>query len=91
MSVVPQNSHPNGNLVDDVQEKYLREATLYFRGIEKPLKYGPTIETLQDLIAALHKAFENEFVNIELVNHLMLCYKSNPKEWQKFANWDRFR
>ncbi|XP_065369590.1 cysteine dioxygenase type 1 [Calliphora vicina] len=73
------------------QEKYLRESTHHFRGIEKPLKYGPTIETLNDLVAALHQEFSTNYVNIEMVNHLMLSYKSNPKEWQKFAKFDRYK
>lgn len=73
------------------QEKYLREATQYFRGLEKPLKYGPVIETLTDLITALHHEFSTNYVNIEMVNHIMLSYKSNPKEWQKFAKFDRYK
>lgn len=73
------------------QEKYLRESTRYFRGIEKPLKYGPSIESLSDLIAALHHEFATNYVNIEMVNHIMLSYKSNPKEWQKFAKFDRYK
>lgn len=78
-------------LIHADQKKHLREATIHFRGIEKPLKNGPTIETLQDLISALHKEFETDYVNIEMVNHIMLAYKSNPKEWQKFAKFDRFK
>lgn len=73
------------------QEKYLREVTHHFRGIEKPLKYGPVIETLTDLISALHNEFSTNYVNIEMVNHIMLSYKSNPKEWQKFAKFDRYK
>ncbi|XP_061391356.1 cysteine dioxygenase type 1 [Musca vetustissima] len=73
------------------QEKYLREVTRHFRGIEKPLKYGPVIETLNDLIAALHQEFATNYVNIEMVNHIMLSYKSNPKEWKKFAKFDRYK
>lgn len=73
------------------QEKYLREVTHHFRGIEKPLKYGPVIETLTDLIAALHHEFATNYVNIEMVNHIMLSYKSNPKEWKKFAKFDRYK
>ncbi|XP_030386939.1 cysteine dioxygenase type 1 [Scaptodrosophila lebanonensis] len=72
------------------QEKYLREATNYYRALEKPLKYGPVIETLQDLITALHREFETNYVNMEMVNHLMLSYKSNPKEWRKYAKFDRY-
>ncbi|KAH8300193.1 hypothetical protein KR044_011323 [Drosophila immigrans] len=72
------------------QEKYLRQATQYYCALEKPLKYGPVIETLPDLIAALHREFESNYVNIEMVNHLMLSYKSNPKEWRKYAKFDRY-
>ncbi|XP_013097320.1 cysteine dioxygenase type 1 isoform X2 [Stomoxys calcitrans] len=73
------------------QEKYLREVTRHFRGIEKPLKYGPVVENLSDLISALHSEFSTNYVNIEMVNHLMLSYKSNPKEWKKFAKFDRYK
>uniref|UniRef100_A0A1A9X4S3 Cysteine dioxygenase n=1 Tax=Glossina brevipalpis TaxID=37001 RepID=A0A1A9X4S3_9MUSC len=79
------------NDTDLDQEKYLREATRHFYGIEKPLKYGPAIETLNDLIQALYVEFSTNYVNIEMVNHLMLSYKSNPKEWQKFAKFDRYK
>ncbi|XP_036343625.1 cysteine dioxygenase type 1-like [Rhagoletis pomonella] len=73
------------------QERYLRDATHHFRGIEKPLKYGPTIDNLTDLISALHKEFETSYVNIEMVNHIMLTYKSNPREWKRFAKFDRYK
>ncbi|XP_055838305.1 cysteine dioxygenase type 1 [Episyrphus balteatus] len=76
---------------ENIQEIYLREATQHFRGIEKPLKYGPSIDNLQDLIAALHKEFETNYVNIEMVNHILLSYKSNIKEWHKFAKFDRYK
>ncbi|XP_030558126.1 cysteine dioxygenase type 1 isoform X1 [Drosophila novamexicana] len=72
------------------QEKYLRQATQYYCALEKPLKYGPVVETLPDLISALHREFESNYVNIEMVNHLMLSYKSNPKEWRKYAKFDRY-
>ena len=73
------------------QEKYLRELTRNYRALEKPLKYGTEIETLQDLISALHREFETDYVNIEMVNHIMLSYKSNPAEWRKFAKFDRYK
>ncbi|KAH8279131.1 hypothetical protein KR026_002062 [Drosophila bipectinata] len=72
------------------QEKYLRQATNYYQALEKPLKYGPVVETLPDLIAALHREFESNYVNIEMVNHLMLSYKSNEREWRKYAKFDRY-
>lgn len=80
----------SGN-TDLEQERYLREATRHFCGLEKPLKYGPSIESLNDLITALYKEFETNFVNIEMVNHIMLSYKSNPREWKRFAKFDRLK
>ncbi|XP_033153803.1 cysteine dioxygenase type 1 isoform X1 [Drosophila mauritiana] len=72
------------------QEKYLRQATSYYQALEKPLKYGPEVNSLSDLVAALHREFESNYVNIEMVNHLMLSYKSNPREWRKYAKFDRY-
>ena len=69
----------------------MREVTHHFRGIEKPLKYGPVIETMEELITALYKEFETNLVNIEMVNHIMLTYKSNAKDWKKFAKFDRYK
>uniref|UniRef100_T1H7F3 Cysteine dioxygenase n=1 Tax=Megaselia scalaris TaxID=36166 RepID=T1H7F3_MEGSC len=57
----------------------------------KPLKYGPQIESLQELITALYKEFETDYVDIEMVNHIMLSYKSDPSEWRKFAKFDRYK
>lgn len=51
----------------------------------------PKIETLNDLIQALRIVFEDDNVNIELVNSLMRAYKSNPLDWKKFAKFDKFR
>lgn len=75
----------------DQSEKYLRELTKTFTGIEKPLKNVKIVETLNDLITELHNVFNSDRVNIEYVNHLLLSYKSNPKEWKKFAKFDRFK
>lgn len=72
------------------QEKYLRQATSYYQALEKPLKYGPEVNSLSDLVSALHREFESNYVNIEMVNHLMLSYKSNPREWRKYAKFDRY-
>lgn len=73
------------------QERYLRELTKTFTGIEKPLKDAPQCGTLTELIAQLHKVFSEDRVNIEYVNHLMMSYKSNAAEWRKFAKFDRYR
>lgn len=83
-STVTGNSEPD-------RERYLRELTKTFTGIEKPLKDGPKCATLSDLISELHRVFASDRVNIEYVNHLMLSYQSNPAEWRKFAKFDRYR
>ncbi|KAL0281663.1 UNVERIFIED_CONTAM: hypothetical protein PYX00_002582 [Menopon gallinae] len=49
------------------------------------------VTSLQDLIAKLHKEFENDEVNVDHVYDLMRSYKSNPQEWRKFAKFDRYR
>lgn len=49
------------------------------------------VSTLQELIDALHDAFETDHVNIDHVQDLMMSYKSNPTEWKKFAKFDRYR
>lgn len=73
------------------QEKYLRELTRNYKALEKPLKNGPRIDSLDQLITALHKEFETDYVDIEMVNHIMLSYKSDENDWKKFAKYDRFK
>ncbi len=49
------------------------------------------VGTLKDLISELHKAFEDDTVDIDHVENLMRSYKSNPQEWNRFAKYDRKR
>lgn len=79
------------SVADNSQEKYLRERTRNYIALEKPMKNGPPIVSLQHLIRALHKEFETQMVDIEMVNHIMLSYKSNEAEWKKFAKYDRYK
>lgn len=79
------------NNCDAAAERYLRDLTKTFTGIEKPLKNVKSPATLNDLIAELYRVFDSERVNIEYVNHLLLSYQSNPAEWKKFAKFDRYR
>lgn len=88
MSAAVENHTTNH---EDLKMQRLRELTKTFVGLEKPLKNEKSIESLNELIAELHKAFESDYVNIEYVNHLLLCYKSKPAEWKKFAKFDRYR
>lgn len=48
-------------------------------------------KTLDDLIKELHKVFSSDKVNIEYVKALMSMYKTNPREWKKFAKFDPHR
>uniref|UniRef100_A0A0L8FP57 Cysteine dioxygenase n=1 Tax=Octopus bimaculoides TaxID=37653 RepID=A0A0L8FP57_OCTBM len=50
-----------------------------------------TVATLDDLCKELREVFENDRVNIEEVKALMESYKSNSKEWKKFAKFDQHR
>ncbi|XP_050524321.1 cysteine dioxygenase type 1 [Daktulosphaira vitifoliae] len=46
---------------------------------------------LTDLIAELHRVFEEDRVNVEYVQYLMESYKSDPAEWLKYAKFNKFR
>jgi len=46
---------------------------------------------LQELIEELHKVFDSDKVNVDYVNALLSSYKSNPKDWKKFAKGDPHR
>lgn len=73
--------------LEDVQQKHTIEFKLHkYLGSTLPI-----INTLEDLIKELHKVFEDDSVNIELVNYLMKSYKSSREEWKKYAKFDRFR
>lgn len=48
-------------------------------------------KNLDELIEELHKVFDSDHVNVEYVTELMASYKSNPKDWKKFAIFDLHR
>lgn len=76
------------NAMEDVHQK---RNTVEFK-LQKYLGASlPVVNTLEDLIKELHKIFEDDSVNIELVSYLMKSYKSCPKEWKKYAKFDRYR
>ena len=58
---------------------------------EKNPVQGKVSLTLRELIEALHEAFKTDHVNIDHVQDLMACYRSNPLEWKKYAKFDRYR
>ncbi|KAJ8704681.1 hypothetical protein PYW07_011869 [Mythimna separata] len=59
--------------------------------IERPLKIDVEITGLEHMIGELHRVFSRDHVNVQDVQKLMAAYKSNPKDWSKFAKYDRFR
>ncbi|GFS89049.1 cysteine dioxygenase type 1 [Nephila pilipes] len=59
--------------------------------VQKRMLTVPKIETLDDLIRELRSAFSTDHVNVERVQDLMAAYKSNPREWLKYAQFDRHR
>ncbi|XP_074661258.1 cysteine dioxygenase type 1-like [Tubulanus polymorphus] len=46
---------------------------------------------LDELIARLKQVFAEDKINVEYVQALMTSYKSNPKDWKKFAIFDPYR
>ncbi|KAK3095441.1 hypothetical protein FSP39_014731 [Pinctada imbricata] len=48
-------------------------------------------ESLNELIKELREVFSHDDIDADYVKNLMSSYKSNPKEWKKFAKWDPHR
>ena len=48
-------------------------------------------KNLDELIKELHNVFSSDRVNVDYVNALMTSYKSNPRDWKKFAKYDPHR
>jgi len=46
---------------------------------------------LDELISELRDIFSQDRVNIEYVQALLESYKSNPKDWKRFAKFDQHR
>lgn len=51
----------------------------------------PIINSLDDLIRELHRIFAEDNVNIDEVKAVLSAYKSDPKEWKKYAKFDPHR
>ena len=52
---------------------------------------APVVNSLDDLIRELQKIFAEDNVNIDEVKAILSAYKSNPKEWKKYAKFDTHR
>lgn len=49
------------------------------------------ISDLNELVQALHRVFESDRVNVDEVKQILSAYKSNPRDWKRFAKFDPFR
>jgi cysteine dioxygenase len=47
--------------------------------------------TWEYMIERLLQLFDGESVNIEEVEDLLASYKSDPKDWHKFAKFDKYK
>lgn len=52
---------------------------------------APVVSSLDELLEELHKAFAGDNVCVEYVKELLYNYKSNVREWIKFAKFDRYK
>ncbi len=48
----------------------------------------PVPKNMTELIAHLQKIFSSDTVNVDYVTKLLQNYKSNPKDWRKYAKYD---
>jgi hypothetical protein len=48
----------------------------------------PVPKDLKELCEMLHQVFSDDVVNVEFVTKLIQNYKSNPKDWRKYAKYD---
>ncbi|XP_053214274.1 cysteine dioxygenase type 1-like [Panonychus citri] len=55
------------------------------------MSHGEKAVDLDHLINSLSELFSTDLVDIEKVKQLMSSYQSNPKEWRKYAHFDRHR
>jgi len=56
-----------------------------------PKMYQKNSLTFDQLKAGLYELFSQDSVNVEEVHELMNSYRSDPREWKKYAKFDRFK
>ena len=54
-------------------------------------KTVPAIKNLDELVEELHKVFDSDKVDVDYVKAVLSSYKSNPKDWKKYAKFDTHR
>ncbi|RWS16804.1 cysteine dioxygenase type 1-like protein [Dinothrombium tinctorium] len=54
-------------------------------------KSNAEISCLDELVVKLREIFSQDDIDVDYVQQLMLSYKSNPRDWRKYAHFDRHR
>jgi hypothetical protein len=57
-------------------------------GYKLDAENAPIPKDLPELCQILHIIFAKDTVNVEYVKRIIENYKSNPKEWRKYAKYD---
>merc|ERR1712154_625353 len=47
--------------------------------------------SLQELCEQLNAVFAYDYVNVDYVQRLLESYKSDPRDWRRYAKWDPHR
>merc|ERR1739836_153337 len=57
---------------------------------EKKIDFNkiPVPKDLKELISILREIFSNNEVNVDYVTQILNNYKSNPRDWKKYAKYD---
>ena len=48
-------------------------------------------KNFEELTKGIRELFQDDNINVEVVQSFMASYKSNPSEWSKFAMFDPHR
>lgn len=56
--------------------------------VKLDLENIPIPKDLNELVEIIRKVFSHDVVNVEYVTKLVQNYKSNPKDWRKYAKYD---
>ncbi|KAL1453847.1 hypothetical protein WDU94_010157 [Cyamophila willieti] len=75
---------------DTNNNEIMSDETSYFKRTQSVNKVNP-ISNLNHLIEELHRVFKEDHVNVDYVEMVMKAYKSNPREWKKYAKFDKFK
>ena len=55
------------------------------------IKKVTKVNDFDDLVSQLGQIFADDNIDVDYVQEVMSTYKSNPRDWKKFAHFDRHR